>query len=176
MTKLLLRVPGVADPVAVEVQRGDAPTTYLCKAGASQAEIEYGPLADGGGWMRIHGRVIPFYMAYSDSKVEVWLEGRTYSLEIVDTTRRREAVGRGPVSDEIVAPMPGTILKILAAKGDSFDAHQPLIVMESMKMEMTLSAPHAGRIREIRCSVGELVSMGKTLAKLEAMPGDDASK
>ncbi|KAB2945072.1 MAG: acetyl-CoA carboxylase biotin carboxyl carrier protein subunit, partial [Phycisphaerae bacterium] len=47
---------------------------------------------------------------------------------------------------EVKAPMPGTILKILVKPGDVVTAHQPLVVMESMKMEMTLSASGAGRV------------------------------
>ena len=176
MRKLAFRVPGVADPIAVEFQRADGGSIYVCTAGSSQAEIEFDRLADGGGRMRVHGRVIPFYATKTDSMVEVWLAGKTYTLDIVDTTLRRAVAGRGPVSDEIAAPMPGTILKILVAAGDGFEAHQPLIIMESMKMEMSLSTPLAGCVREVKCAVGELVAMGKVLAKIKAIEGDDTSK
>jgi 3-methylcrotonyl-CoA carboxylase alpha subunit len=67
--------------------------------------------------------------------------------------------------NDLTAPMPGTVLKVLVAPGQRFEAHAPLVVMESMKMEMTLSAPHAGRVGMIECRPGQLVAMGAVLMR-----------
>ena len=71
--------------------------------------------------------------------------------------------------------MPGTILKILIDEGETFAAHEPIIIMESMKMEMSLSAPHAGRVTKIECQVDQLVDMGAVLARLEGIDDDPAA-
>ena len=65
--------------------------------------------------------------------------------------------------------MPGTILKLVAAPGDVVRAGQALLVMESMKMEMTVEAPQAGRVAEIHCRPGELVPTGARLVRLEGV-------
>lgn len=132
-------------------------------------EVEFVRTSPGCGWLLHQGRVVAFHAVKSEAGAEVWIDGRRLRLTEVKPQARRsggEQAG-GPV-DNIAAPMPGTILKINLAAGESFVAHQPLIVMESMKMEMTLSSPHAGVMKEIRCKVGELVAMGAVLARLDA--------
>jgi biotin carboxyl carrier protein len=62
--------------------------------------------------------------------------------------------------------MPGTVRKINVAPGDHFEAHQPLVVMESMKMEMSLSMPHPGTVAQLSCEVGQLVDMGAVLLRV----------
>ncbi len=63
--------------------------------------------------------------------------------------------------------MPGTILKVFVSVGQRFEAHAPLVVMESMKMEMTLSAPHPGKVKEVACRPGQLVAMGAVLMRFD---------
>ena len=74
-------------------------------------------------------------------------------------------------SDEAVgslhAPMPGRILQINIADGDSVEDGQVLIVMEAMKMEHTLRAPHAGTVAELRCRVGDQVEANTILVVVE---------
>ena len=107
-------------------------------------------------------------------RVQVWLDGRTYQFETSTPSARRSGATKeaGAATNQVAAPMPGTILQIRGAVGDHFDAHAPIIVMESMKMELSLSAPAAVRLTSIECRVGELVDMGRVLARLEPA-GDD---
>ncbi|HEX2058527.1 MAG TPA: biotin carboxylase N-terminal domain-containing protein [Actinomycetota bacterium] len=68
---------------------------------------------------------------------------------------------------EIVAPMQGTILKVLASQGDEVEAGQPLIVLEAMKMENSISSPVAGVVVELNVEVGETAGAGQLLARVE---------
>ena len=64
---------------------------------------------------------------------------------------------------------PGLIIKqVHAAAGEAVDADAPLIVMEAMKMELTLSAPRAGIIAEMLVSEGDQVADGDLLLQLES--------
>jgi len=66
--------------------------------------------------------------------------------------------------------MPGLVLRVLAEPGTVVTAGQPLLVLEAMKMEQTVSAPADGVVAELRAKAGEQVSTGQVLAVLEAPP------
>ena len=63
----------------------------------------------------------------------------------------------------VLAPMTGKIIKVMAAAGDDVSKGQPLLVLEAMKMEHTLSAPRAAKIARVQASVGEQVDEGALL-------------
>jgi 3-methylcrotonyl-CoA carboxylase alpha subunit len=65
------------------------------------------------------------------------------------------------------APMPGKVIALLVAVGDTVAAGQPLLVMEAMKMEHTISAPHAGTVAQAFYAVGEQVAEGAELLRLQ---------
>jgi 3-methylcrotonyl-CoA carboxylase alpha subunit len=67
----------------------------------------------------------------------------------------------------IVAPMPGTVTRILAEAGADLQRGAPLIVLEAMKMEHTLRAPADGRLKALKCAVGDFVQEGTELADFE---------
>jgi biotin carboxyl carrier protein len=73
----------------------------------------------------------------------------------------------------LLAPMPGLVLRVLAEVGAVVTAGQPLLVLEAMKMEQTVSAPAGGVVAELRAKAGEQVSTGQVLAVLEA--GEEGS-
>ncbi len=68
----------------------------------------------------------------------------------------------------LLAPMPGLVLRVLAEVGAVVTAGQPLLVLEAMKMEQTVTAPADGVVAELRAKAGEQVSTGQVLAVLEA--------
>ena len=70
-------------------------------------------------------------------------------------------------SDSLTAPMPGKIIAVKAKAGDSIKAGDPLIIMEAMKMEMTLEAPRDGVVAEVTAEVDALVADGEILLSLE---------
>ena len=89
---------------------------------------------------------------------------------VVNGRRRRRdgASGDGSTgAQRVVAPMPGKIVRVLAAPGDEVAARQGIVVMEAMKMECELSAPRAGRLTEVRVEPGVSVEKGFLLAVVE---------
>lgn len=63
--------------------------------------------------------------------------------------------------------MPGTVTRILAEPGVGLSRGAPLIVLEAMKMEHTLRAPADGRLKALKCTVGDFVQEGAELADFE---------
>jgi urea carboxylase len=73
-----------------------------------------------------------------------------------------------PDGHRIHAPMHGSVWKLLAQRGQRVEANQAIVVVEAMKMELTVAAPIAGVIRAICCGVGHPVATGDILAVIEA--------
>jgi biotin carboxyl carrier protein len=88
---------------------------------------------------------------------------------LVDGRRFRSADAAGAAGGpgEIVAPMPGRIVRVLVAPGDEVAARQGVVVVEAMKMENELTAPRAGRVAEISVVEGQSVEAGLILVRLE---------
>jgi biotin carboxyl carrier protein len=162
MPRVRLRVPGRQEPVDVDLD----PAAIVAASGGSGAVVS-------------DGRVVPFHTASDGSTIEVWLAGRTWTFESASGSGRgsRRSAGahaHAATSDEVTAPMPGTILEVLVKPGDAVKAHQPVVVMVSMKMEMSLGAPCAGRVAAVDCAAGRTVDMGQRLVKIDARDGDAA--
>ncbi|AWE50412.1 acetyl-CoA carboxylase biotin carboxylase subunit [Streptomyces nigra] len=67
-------------------------------------------------------------------------------------------------ADSLTAPMPGTVTVVKVAVGDEVTAGQSLLVVEAMKMEHVISAPHAGTVAELDVTPGTTVAMDQVLA------------
>ncbi|ACP22616.1 3-methylcrotonoyl-CoA carboxylase, alpha subunit (plasmid) [Sinorhizobium fredii NGR234] len=69
--------------------------------------------------------------------------------------------------DELIAPMPGLIKLVRVGAGEAVAKGQPLVVMEAMKMELTLSATREGKVASVHVAEGAQVSEGTVLVKLD---------
>src|SRR5687767_3071562 len=95
----------------------------------------------------------------------VFLDGRVYFVD-----SQRPAAGaraRHHAEAALAAPMPATVVAINVAPGQDVKAGDVLIVLEAMKMELAVTAPHDARVRAIACKVGELVQAGVPLVELD---------
>ena len=101
-------------------------------------------------------------------KGTLWVHhaGRTFTME-TGTGRKSRKKGAAGSSDQILAPMPGKVTKILLQPGTEVIAGQAILVMEAMKMEYTLKAEIAGSIDSVNCTVGDQVVLGKSLVKIK---------
>jgi biotin carboxyl carrier protein len=97
------------------------------------------------------------------------LNGEVWTVEAPSNSRSVRGASKSAAGDpsQVRAPMPGKIIKVVCAVGSKVRTGDNLIVMEAMKMEYTLKAAAAGVVQEILCEVGEQVTLGATLAKLE---------
>jgi 3-methylcrotonyl-CoA carboxylase alpha subunit len=141
-----VRVEGDAAPLEGVVRR--------VAIGGSELVIE---LPDG---YRVPARVIS-----DGGRVHVHAQGASITLRVVPRFRDRAAES---VVDGCIAPMPGKILKVLVEKGQWVQTGETLVVMEAMKMEHAVKAPHAGRVTELRVAPGDQVDGGALLAVVDS--------
>ena len=76
-------------------------------------------------------------------------------------------LGSTPEHAAIVAPMPGTVIRVLVEPGARVSARQQLVVLEAMKMETPLVAPYDGTIKAVHVAEGDRVAGGAVLVELE---------
>jgi acetyl/propionyl-CoA carboxylase alpha subunit len=108
-------------------------------------------------------------VAIGDGVTWVFLDGDVFQIEIEDaqqeTARRRDRSSH----DALAAPMPATVSRVLVEVGQTVARGDTLVLLEAMKMEMPIKAPHEGQVAAIRCQPGELVQPGVPLLELEAV-------
>jgi biotin carboxyl carrier protein len=93
---------------------------------------------------------------------------RRYVVELRDPRRWRRAgsslEAEGP--QEILAPMPGKVVKLLVTEGQQVERDQGLLVIEAMKMQNELRAPRAGRVERVYTAEGQGVETSARLLRL----------
>ncbi|MGC5010381.1 biotin carboxylase N-terminal domain-containing protein [Streptosporangium sp. DT93] len=97
----------------------------------------------------------------------VWLarDGDAWALTRRHLGDPADRAGAGGAGDgQVRSPMPGTVLVVKAAPGDRVAQGQPLLIVEAMKMEHTVTAPIDGVVEELRVRAGQAVAMDAVLA------------
>ena len=94
----------------------------------------------------------------------VAVAGHVVELKQPDPRRARKKHHHG--EDNLSASMPGQVAKLLVNEGDVVERGQTLLILEAMKMEIKIAAPHAGRVVKVLVSQGQVVDRGQGLIEL----------
>ncbi|BBZ31928.1 acetyl/propionyl/methylcrotonyl-CoA carboxylase subunit alpha [Mycolicibacterium confluentis] len=100
----------------------------------------------------------------------VYVDSSRGSVEFVAVPRFVEP-GSTIAAGSLVAPMPGVVIRLGANEGETVTAGQPLVWLEAMKMEHTLTAPNSGVLAELNVTEGQQVEVGAVLARVDS--GED---
>jgi biotin carboxyl carrier protein len=114
------------------------------------------------------GRSLLFRVAPIEGAVLVNVGGREYKVEARDPRagrHGRHTLGEG--RQNICAPMPGKVVRLLVAEGDAVQHGQGLAVVEAMKMQNEVKAPRDGRVVGVRAKPGDAVTAGAILLIIE---------
>jgi biotin carboxyl carrier protein len=111
---------------------------------------------------------VGFAEGLAPGELVVHLHGGTLTAVVNGRRSRRGAARAGGAGEQrIIAPMPGRVLRVLAAPGDAVAARQPLVVVEAMKMENELSSARGGHVKEVAVAPGQSVEAGRLLVVVE---------
>jgi biotin carboxyl carrier protein len=115
----------------------------------------------------------------SASEADVSVNGRRFRVQRDDLAVDASAVGQaGPsgvrarrvapaVAGELRAPMAGLVLRVDVTQGQALQAGDPVLVLDAMKMENVIRAPHAGTVHELVVVGGQSVLTGALLARID---------
>jgi 3-methylcrotonyl-CoA carboxylase alpha subunit len=98
--------------------------------------------------------------------VLISLHGETHTLRKPQPPSVDETGPGDDAAASLTAPMPGTVVKVLVEEGQEVEEGQLLLVLEAMKMEQPVSAPHAGVVHSLPFEEGSLVPGGAVLAEV----------
>jgi len=98
---------------------------------------------------------------------DVYIDSALGPVRLVALPRFPEP-GSAVEQGSLIAPMPGNVVRLGAAVGEAVNAGQPLVWLEAMKMEHTITAPADGVLVELNVSAGQQVEVGAVLARVEA--------
>ncbi len=142
--RLLVRLDGrEIEADAVEVSAG----TYSILIGGRSFEVRVEPAAAG---------------------VQVHAGGQVFRAQVLDPRAWSGKRGHGGLEAEgrqqVTAPMPGKVVRVLVKAGDAVEARQGLLVVEAMKMQNEIRSPKSGKVERLLVAEGQAVNAGEVLA------------
>jgi biotin carboxyl carrier protein len=119
--------------------------------------------------VHVDGRSIELWLEGAPPRVGVIADGQRFFANVESERMRIQAAAKPASSGESVvkSPMPGRVVRVLVAEGDSVEAGAAVVVVEAMKMENELAVGRAGKVKRIATSVGATVEGGAVLLELE---------
>jgi 3-methylcrotonyl-CoA carboxylase alpha subunit len=160
--------------IALEFAAGDAVFPVELRIGPAFVRVIVGERAfqahvrrDGDALrIRLDDEAFPATVVAHGEERHVFCGGTTTKLTLVD--RFAEPDEETPRGGQLMAPMSGTVVAVLVQPGDRVERGAPLMILEAMKMEHTISAPGAGQVSAINYRPGEQVAEGADLIDIEA--------
>jgi biotin carboxyl carrier protein len=153
--KLKAIIGETEEEVGLELGLGPDGGSVSARVGARSYELEAREIEDG-------------YLFFVGNRVrEVWVDG---SIKIIDPKRLRSGQNSGAHHHgvaEIVAQMPGKVVRVHVEVGASVEKGAGVLVVEAMKMQNEMKSPRAGVILSVNVKPGDTVNAGDVLAVLE---------
>ena len=119
----------------------------------------------------LHGQSFEVHVSPTpDGKLKLQTGPHEFAAQVLDPRAwrgRKHGVLEVEGRQQIFAPMPGKVIRILVQAGDAVEAGQGLAVIEAMKMQNELRSPKSGKVERILVKEGQNVSAGETLAWVE---------
>jgi acetyl/propionyl-CoA carboxylase alpha subunit len=159
-----LWLDGVVHEIEIVARR---PHLVISVDGREHEVSATGTRDDGRQSLEIGGVSIHVTRAHSGDRQIVRLGGRTFEARLLDP--RSEADQSGAGRDHVRAPMPGAVVAIHKQAGAEVKRGQTIVTIESMKLQMALTAPRDGVIAELTRKEGESFDKDEVIARLETL-------
>lgn len=181
-TRHHLRLPG-GDPVSIDVRPSGPledgvyevrrevdgqPAAVRVHAEGNRLSLTFGDLTRTFAHATDDGEATAAGIARTNVTEWLGVDGDAWPVQVHDPLADLAAGRADSGADSLAAPMPGTVTLVKAAPGDQVRRGQPLLVLEAMKMEHVISAPHDGVVERIAVRPGSTVALDELLAVVTA--------
>jgi biotin carboxyl carrier protein len=152
---------------AVELSRGEA--GFSCSIDGKPVDADIAEISSGTYSVLIGGQSLEVRVTPGPDALDVSVSGREYSLTVRDPRewrRKHHGAAASEGRQQVVAPMPGKVVRILTKAGEKIEAGQGVVVVEAMKMQNEVRAPKSGIVEKIFVAEGQSVNTGDALATI----------
>jgi len=160
--KLIVEIAGAER--SVEIQRASG--RMVCAIDGRAIEADVVDLGNGGYSFILAGHSIEVRVEPRGEALRVTSGGREFIAAVRDPRRFRPGAAGAAAEgrQQVTAPMPGKVVRLLVSAGEVVDAGQGLLVVEAMKMQNEIRSPKAGTVEKLLVAEGQPVNAGDTLA------------
>ncbi len=137
-------------------------------------DVEVRRAAGGEVDLAIDGRLVRAFVAESGPHRHVKVGDADAVAFRRAETRRERARPQAGGEEALTANMHAQVVAVRVKEGDRVERGQTLVVLEAMKMELRVQAPHAGRVKLVACREGEIVERGRVLLEIVPEPAGGA--
>jgi len=172
--KLIAEVAGQQHTLTLE-REAQAPSHFVAIVDDRRYEITTREIATGVRLLLNNERVylcrVDDTSTHAGNCIEVYVGNESYGVRVIDPKRMRSGQRAGAqAADEtaqLVAQMPGKVVRVLVEQGVNVEAGDGLVIVEAMKMQNEMKAPRAGVVVKLNAKAGETVNAGDLLAVIE---------
>jgi biotin carboxyl carrier protein len=141
---------------------------YRATIGETTYTFSAQPTPDGGWTLALEdGERVLVYGAAAGRERYVHAGGEHFTLTVPEARGGRRSGGGG--AGDLTAQMPGQVVDVLVAEGETVTRGQTLVILEAMKMEIRAAAPADGRVKRLLVGKGDVVERGQHLVEFEAV-------
>jgi biotin carboxyl carrier protein len=160
--KLEVKVGG--EPRRLDLQRGAG--GWECRLEGDRRKVDVVEVAPGVFSLLVEGESFTLHVERVEDAYRVHARGADLTAAVENPRRwirnSRGALGRAG-RQEVSAPMPGKVVRVLVEEGETVESHQGLVVVEAMKMQNEIPSPKAGVVERVLVREGDTVEHGQGL-------------
>ena len=162
--EISIRIDGVEKKLDVE-KKGEV---YRFVIDGREYDVQARSLANGAFTYFVDNRSYVAYLTRGTGGTHLAVRGKNFLVESEeDNGNHAGARGSAAHADgKVESPMPGNIIALPVEVGDKVEVNQPVVVIESMKMQNEITSPVNGEVAKINCSVGDQVNFGDVLVEI----------
>lgn len=168
----LIEKPHDSDPITIPVRIDQlARNTYTIHVGDSTfPHITIAPSSSAKHLTTFfpHTRLDSTIVRTSPTDLTIFQLGKLHKLSLAPPSWFAKALGAKDLSHSVLAPMPCKVIRVLVEEGETVKKDQPLVVIESMKMETVIRSPKEAKVGRVVHSVGDVVKQGTELVEFES--------
>jgi biotin carboxyl carrier protein len=142
---------------------------FLVRIDGKEAEVSTVALGEHRFLLRLPDRQLVVDWARRDKEIFLQVDGQSFRLREEEAAHSVSDGDHGEEDEPALnSPLPGRVVKVLVKPGDDLKKGQPMVIIDSMKIEFEFKAPRPGNVEQVLASEGQQIDVGQCLVVLKA--------